>query len=161
MNKVLAVARWEYLERVKSKAFIIGLILTPIIMVGMGVLPTLFATQEDSKTRSIGIIDRTGVIGEQFVKRMQDRFRLKDGTPNYAVLLIPSLDREASIATADRMVLAGQVDGYCIVEGISTKDSVFQFRCGRGSSCARRAGSCARARRPARRTGPGTRPRPR
>ena len=57
MKKALAVARWEYLERVKTKAFIIGLFLTPIIMISMMVLPTLLATQEDSSTKAIGIID--------------------------------------------------------------------------------------------------------
>ncbi|MEK6570789.1 MAG: hypothetical protein AABZ61_05425 [Bacteroidota bacterium] len=41
MNKALTVARWEYLEKIKSKAFLISLFLMPIIMIGMGVLPTL------------------------------------------------------------------------------------------------------------------------
>ena len=127
MNKVLAVARWEYLERVKSKAFIIGLILTPIIMVGMGVLPTLLATQEDTKTKAIGLIDRTGQVGETFVVRMHDRFRPKDGRPNYAVVLLPP-GGEESVADADKRVLAGEIEGYCVLDGVSTGDTVVQYR---------------------------------
>ncbi|MBP1658608.1 MAG: type transport system permease protein, partial [Bacteroidetes bacterium] len=59
IQKALAVARWEYLEKVKSKAFLIGLLLTPIIMIAMGVLPTIFVGQEDETTRAIGVIDPT------------------------------------------------------------------------------------------------------
>ena len=43
--KVLVVAKWEYLEKVKSKAFLIGLFLMPIIMVGMGLFSGLLAAR--------------------------------------------------------------------------------------------------------------------
>ena len=48
--KVLVVAKWEYLEKVKSKAFLIGLFLMPIIMVGMGLFSGLLAAREDTST---------------------------------------------------------------------------------------------------------------
>ena len=52
--KVLVVAKWEYLEKVKSKAFLIGLFLMPIIMVGMGLFSGLLAAREDTSTKVIG-----------------------------------------------------------------------------------------------------------
>ena len=35
MNKAFIVAKWEFLEKIKSKAFLFSLILMPIIIVGM------------------------------------------------------------------------------------------------------------------------------
>jgi ABC-2 type transport system permease protein len=131
MNKILAVARWEYLERVKSKAFLIGLFLTPILMIGMGVLPTVFATQEDKDTVAIGIIDRSGEVAREFSERMQERYVLQNGKPNYAVRPIavgPTIDLDEAVRQANNLVANGQIEGYCIVDGIAATDSVIEYR---------------------------------
>ena len=131
MKKVLAVARWEYVEKVRSKAFIIGLFLTPIIMVGMAVLPTLFATQEDTDTKTIGIIDQSGEVAPVFMERMQLRYTLSNGRPNYVVRPIavgPHVPLEGAIEEADRDVVDGRLEGYCIVRGTSPADTVVEYR---------------------------------
>ena len=43
MSKVLTVIRKEYLERVKSKAFLIGTLLGPLFMGGLVIGPALLA----------------------------------------------------------------------------------------------------------------------
>ena len=131
MSKILAVARWEYLERVKSKAFLIGLFLTPIIMIGMGILPSVLATQEDKETMAIGIIDRTGEVAREFTERMEERYVLQNGRPNYAIRTIamgPTIDLAEAIRQANSLVADGQIDGYCIVNGIAPSDSVIEYR---------------------------------
>jgi ABC-2 type transport system permease protein len=131
MSKILAVARWEYLERVKSKAFLIGLFLTPIIMIGMGILPSVLATQEDKETMAIGIIDRTGEVAREFTERMEERYVLQNGRPNYAIRTIamgPTIDLAEAIRQANSLVADGQLDGYCIVNGIAPSDSVIEYR---------------------------------
>lgn len=131
MSKILAVAKWEYLEKVKSKAFLIGLFLTPIIMVGMGVLPSVFATQEDKETRVIGIIDQSGQITREFARRMEDRYKLANGLPNYEVRPIavgPTLDLDEAVRQANNLVANGQIEGYCIVGGAGAADSVVEYR---------------------------------
>jgi len=131
MSKVFAVAKWEYLERVKSKAFLIGLFLTPIIMVGMGILPSVFATQEDKETRAIGIIDRSGEVAREFAERMEERYTLPNGLPNYAVRPIavgPTIDLGEAVRQANNMVASGQIEGYCIISGTSPADSVVEYR---------------------------------
>jgi ABC-2 type transport system permease protein len=131
MKKSLAVARWEYLERVRTKAFIIGLFLTPIIMISMMVLPTLLATQEDSSTKAIGIIDRTGELARPFADKMESRYTLKNGLPNYLIQVISiggndSLD--VLIREADQKVRNGELEGYCIVRGEAASDTVVDYR---------------------------------
>jgi len=130
MNKILAVARWEYMEKVKSKIFLIGLLLTPLIMVGMGVLPTLFVSQEDEHSRIIGVIDPTGTIAEQFSLRMQTRYLLKNKQPNYIVLPLAvgtGISLDDAVADASRRVAADQIDGYFVFPG-SGPDSVVEYR---------------------------------
>ena len=129
MSKVLAVARWEYFEKVKSKAFLIGLFLTPLIMIGMGVLPTLFATQEDTESRVIGIIDPGGRVAAPFAQRMQQRYTLKNGRPNYIVLPLavgPGADVDAAVREASRRVGADELEGFFALDPV--RDSVVEFR---------------------------------
>lgn len=131
MKKIFAVARWEYLEKVKSKAFIIGLLLTPVIMIGMGVLPTLLATQEDSTTKAIGIIDRSGQVGAAFARKMETRYTLKNHQPNYVVQILasgPASPLQELIQQTDTRVQNGELEGYCVVAGDTQADTTVDYR---------------------------------
>jgi len=131
MMKVLIVARWEYMEKIRSKAFLIGLFLTPVIMVGMGVLPGLFATQEDQITKILGVIDQNGDIAIPFATRMQKRYSLDNGQPNYVVLPLGighELDMEAAIRDANRRLVEDEIEGYCLLPKTILSDSVVEYR---------------------------------
>lgn len=113
--KFLDVARWEFLEKVKSKAFLISLVLMPIIMVGFGVLPGVLASQEDQKTMTIGIIDDTGQIVVALERRLQEKYKLSDGNPNYLLKDLKPYgsgypDQLREIANV--MVSGGEIEGY-------------------------------------------------
>jgi ABC-2 type transport system permease protein len=130
MKKILAVARWEYMEKVKSKIFLIGLLLTPLIMVAMGVLPTLFVNQEDEHSRIIGVIDPTGRIAAPFAERMQSRYTLKNHQPNYIVLPLAAgtgVNLAEAIADANLRVAGDQLDGYFAL-GPDGRDSIVEYR---------------------------------
>ena len=60
--KFLGVAKWEFLEKIKSKAFLISLVLMPIIIVVFSVVPGLLASKPDDRPITIGIIDETNEI---------------------------------------------------------------------------------------------------
>ncbi len=131
MTKVAAVARWEYLEKVKTKAFLIGLFLTPVIMVGMGILPTLFVNQEDTETKVIGVIDQTGIVAPQFAEKMEKRYILSNGVPNYMIRIIgsgPGVNMDSALAEANRLLVANQILGYCVIGDGSAPDSVIEYR---------------------------------
>jgi ABC-2 type transport system permease protein len=59
MNKVLAVAVREYRAAVQTKAFIISLLLMPILMGGSIALQGLLKKAEDRTTKRYAVIDRT------------------------------------------------------------------------------------------------------
>jgi ABC-2 type transport system permease protein len=58
MNKILAVIRREFIERVRTKAFIIGTILVPALWIGFGLLPRLLLERETGAQRLV-VLDRT------------------------------------------------------------------------------------------------------
>ncbi len=131
MSKILTVAKWEYLEKVKTKAFIIGLFLTPGLMIAMSVLPTFFINQEDKDSRVIGIIDQSGELAFTFAQRMQERYKLVNGQPNYVVRPLaigPGINLEEEIADANAKTAADELEGYCIVHGTSQTDSTVEYR---------------------------------
>ncbi len=128
MNKTFVVARWEYLEKVKSKAFLIGLFLTPMIMIGMGVLPGLLAEKEDEETKVIGVIDVRGEIAPLLTKRME-RYKLSNGQPNYLLLPVraTAADIAASVREADERVERGEFDGYIVLNAPEAPDTVIRY----------------------------------
>jgi len=62
MSKVLTVIRKEYLERVKSKAFLIGTLLGPLFMGGLVIGPALLADVAGDQDRTVAVIDHSGEI---------------------------------------------------------------------------------------------------
>jgi ABC-2 type transport system permease protein len=131
MKKILVVAKWEYLEKVKSKAFLIGLFVTPLLMVGMAILPTFFARQEDQSTKVIGVIDQTGALTVGFAHSMEGRYTLSNGAPNYRVLNLasgPGINLDDEMRAANRKVAADELEGYCVFRSSVFQDTLVEYR---------------------------------
>ena len=129
MKKAFAVARWEYVEKIKSKAFLISLFLMPIIMIAMGVVPSLLANKPDTETRTIGIVDQSGDLFSLLSARIAEKYKLPDGGPNYELQQIDvtgGIDNAKEIA--DRLVLEGQMEGYFILSRTILEDSTADYR---------------------------------
>ncbi|MCX6133632.1 MAG: ABC transporter permease [Ignavibacteriales bacterium] len=111
--KSLVVARWEFMEKVKSKAFIISLVLMPLIMVGFGVLPGLLASKPDAKPITVGMIDETGSILKPLSAKLDEKYKLPDGRPNY---ILRNLKEDGSgddlKSRAVRMISNKEMEGY-------------------------------------------------
>ena len=131
MTKAIAVAKWEYLQKLRTKAFLISLFLMPIIIIAFGVLPTLFVTQEDKDTKVVGVIDMTGVLGAPLAERLESRYTLSNGRPNYIVQVFTADSAEESdelIAEANAKVLRNEIEGYCIIPADIMSDSLVSYR---------------------------------
>ena len=117
MNKTMAVARWEYVEKIKSKAFLVSLVLMPIIMIGFGVIPTLFASRPDTETKVIGVVDPSGEMAMPLSAYLDEHFQLPDGRPNYVIEPLTSgrvSDLTTAKANADSLVYRGRMEGYLL-----------------------------------------------
>jgi len=131
VKKALIVARWEYVEKVKSKTFLIGIVVTPLLMVVMGILPGLFASKEDVSTRAIGLIDMTGKFASEFKKRMEENYLLEDKSPNYIVEILTTNfehDFAGLLTIAEAKVLSDELEGYCIIRSTNVTDSLVEYR---------------------------------
>ncbi|MDE6498755.1 MAG: ABC transporter permease [Muribaculaceae bacterium] len=60
MNSPLAIIiRREYLERVQRKSFIISTLLTPLLMIGVMLAPTLIMLMSGPQSKNVAVIDNT------------------------------------------------------------------------------------------------------
>ena len=131
MKKTLAVARWEYIEKIKSKAFLISLFLMPMIMLAMGILPGVLAGRADTESKVIGVIDQSGELFQPLAKTLDERFKLPNGEPNYILLSIGTNGSADTLQTkklADSLVIANQIEGYLIIMPSYMTDTSVDYR---------------------------------
>lgn len=74
MNKAFVVIKREYLQRVRTRAFLIGTIATPVFMLAITVLPILLAGKGGGE-RKLVVLDQSGDPGlfEAVQKQVTDR----------------------------------------------------------------------------------------
>lgn len=71
MNKTFAVIRREYIERVRTKAFLISTILLPVMMVAVMLLPALMMAG-GNRTSRVAVVDAsTSGLGQPVAKALQ------------------------------------------------------------------------------------------
>lgn len=127
--KYLQVAKWEFMEKVKSKAFIISLVLMPLIMVVFGVLPGLLASKPDDKAITIGVIDETGQILQPLSARLDEKYKLPDGRPNYIVRnLKEDISAEQQKARAIKLINEKQMEGYFTIPSTVYDSGKVEYR---------------------------------
>jgi ABC-2 type transport system permease protein len=127
MKKIIEVARWEYIEKIKTKTFVISLILTPAILILFSVAPTLLSEQDVSNTKPIGIVDTSGL----YIKGMKEKlnnYKIKNDQPNYLLVNLTEKTKtlEELKKSSDREVLKGNIEGYLLIENAGT-DSLEAF----------------------------------
>ncbi len=128
-NKALQVALWEFLEKVKTKAFVISLVLMPVIMVGFGILPTILSMKEDEKPIVIGIIDATGTLAGPLAMELDQKYKLSDGEPNYVLRNLPLEGGEAPAKeAASKLVAKGTIEGYFFVPAMVYDSGKVEYR---------------------------------
>jgi ABC-2 type transport system permease protein len=122
MREMLVIAKREFIERVRTKAFVIGTIVGPLFMAGVTVVPAVMASRM-SKSVSITVIDGEGSLREIVETRLggdpaaapdakQPIRARRQGATNFeirpAVGTSPDEQREA----ARKAVLDGKLDAY-------------------------------------------------
>jgi ABC-2 type transport system permease protein len=106
--KLWAVVRREYVERVRTKAFVIGTILGPVIMGGLMVVPML-AARSKSKPLRIAVVDWTGELRAPAEQALRDA--VDDDRKRFDVQPPAAADPEAAEAACKKAVLDKSLDG--------------------------------------------------
>jgi ABC-2 type transport system permease protein len=68
MRKAFRIAQREYRATVKTKGFIIGLVLAPVVMGGSGIAMALLEDRVDHEDKMIAVVDRSGLLAESLVR---------------------------------------------------------------------------------------------
>ncbi|KPK58059.1 MAG: hypothetical protein AMS21_10890 [Gemmatimonas sp. SG8_38_2] len=73
MLKTLRIAKREYLATVKTKGFILGLVLAPVLFAGSALAMVLFNDQVDTRDKVIAVIDRSGLVADALFEAAETR----------------------------------------------------------------------------------------
>lgn len=129
MNKILTIARWEYLEKVKTKTFIISLVITPLIIIMFSILPTLLTQKEDQRVKVIGVVDTSGIYFHQLINELE-QYKLDDDQPNYILLNLANNKKTIELVKteADKNVIDKKIEGFLFILNGGTDSLEVEYR---------------------------------
>ncbi len=81
MRKIFSLAKREYLTSVKSKGFIIGLIIAPLFMSGSVIAIFLLKDRVDTSDKHVLIMDHTRMIGPELIRLAEERNTAETNDP--------------------------------------------------------------------------------
>ena len=73
MRRILRIARRDYLAVVRTKAFIFGLVLFPLIFGGGGIAASLLRNKGGDTDRRIAVLDHTAAMGAAVVAALREK----------------------------------------------------------------------------------------
>ncbi len=122
MNRVLRLIAREYKMMVRTKGFIIGLVIMPVVMTGSLIAMKLVGDRTDTTDRRVAIVDHSGIAAEKIIELAEER-NLKfvhDSVsgdkirPAYLFEIVPpdSLDRSGQQVFLSNQVRDGKYQGY-------------------------------------------------
>jgi ABC-2 type transport system permease protein len=119
------VARREYLERVRSKAFLIGTFVGPVLMAGLMVGPGLLASRQRGKPLEIAVLDASGTLQSAVEEALAQKKAV--GESRFLIQKPPEGPAEERRAALERAVLGGKLDGYLYVPADALETSKAQY----------------------------------
>ena len=129
MKKTLIIAKWEYIEKIRTKAFIISMFVTPAILLLFTLAPTWFTRHQEESTKAYGVIDTSGIYFNQLRYNLE-KIKLKDDQPKY--LIINLFDKKDNLRqlkkSADMDVVQNKLQGYIIILNGGTDNININFR---------------------------------
>lgn len=144
VRKALKVAKREYLAQVKTKGFVIGLLVAPVFMGGSGIAFALLEDKVDTRDKRIAVVDHSGLVADVITGAAQayngsvvyDEESGKKLRPEYHVEVIDHADRdmdELRLELSDR-IRDNDLHGFVVIsDGIlhrgadSQPDSIAYF----------------------------------
>lgn len=121
MGKLMAVIRREYLERVRSKWFVISTVFGPLFFGALMFLPAIIAKRDKGAADSANIIivDATGAgLGERVSANLAGGISGGGGVTPRVVVASPD-GIQAAEALATREVVSEKVKGYLVLDSTS------------------------------------------
>jgi ABC-2 type transport system permease protein len=113
LYKVFTIAKRDYIATVRTKAFVFGLVVAPMIFGGGSIAMSLMKTRPDLRDRHIAIIDHSGAVAEPLVaaatakndRELYDKRTHEQLVPRYVFEVIPPAadPKEQLLALSNRV----------------------------------------------------------
>ena len=104
MKILFAVIRREYLQRVKSRWFLVSTFAAPAFFIVAMVLPILYESGQEEGRRNVALVDETGRLAERVGPKLEEA--------GYTVSLAPPGSQDSLAA----MAVEGELGGYLVLE---------------------------------------------
>lgn len=101
LGKIFLVLKREYITRVRTKSFILSTLLTPLVLIGFGVLMVWIMTSGSSSEKKVGVVDETHVLVEHLIEKNENRYTDVTGIP---------------IDTLKAMIFREEIDAYLVLQ---------------------------------------------
>jgi ABC-2 type transport system permease protein len=123
MHKIWVVVRREFLEKVRTKWFVISTVLGPLLMASFIVVPILMAERGASERKILVVDASTDGFGAAVVQA------LRGPGPIQAELVPTSVGRIESVADSlNALVGEKALDGYLLVTDATVADGTVEYR---------------------------------
>jgi len=111
MNQIWKIMKWEFMNRVKTKLFLITTFALPFFMAGIMYLPTILMDMEPEDVTEIGLVYDDGLndLLERFQTQVNGAFRLQDGNSQFQ---FSRFDEEQEALDS---VLSKDIGGYIFI----------------------------------------------
>ena len=73
LRKILLLAKRDYVESVRTKAFIIGLVVAPLLFGGGFLAIAILKKQPDLRDKRIAVLDRTGLVAPHLLRAVAEK----------------------------------------------------------------------------------------
>ena len=129
-KKVFQIIKREFLTRVRTKGFIIGTLIFPLILLLIFSGFFIFSAVFKPSTRTYWIVDQTDRIYSEFVRIQSDT--LKNGEPKYRFIRkeVSASEFESALETFKAKVIQKEINGYLVIpeDIIETREINYSVR---------------------------------
>lgn len=111
MNQIWKILKWEFMNRVKTKLFLITTFVLPFFMAAGMYLPTILMDMEPENITEVGLVynDQLSGLVNRFQVQIRDTYSLKNGNPQF---VFSRFDGEQEALDS---VVSKSIDGYLFI----------------------------------------------
>jgi ABC-2 type transport system permease protein len=115
MRKIWLIIKREYVTRVKTKGFVIGTLIVPLIGIGFTSLIVFLVSHQSNQGLRLAIVDNAGTLAPSVVASLDTK--LPSGQPMYVIT--ETIDRPASPSDVQKglraRIISGALDAYLLI----------------------------------------------
>jgi len=118
--KLRAVVKREFMERVRTRAFLIGTLLGPLFLAGISIFPAWLGLREkgSAAVAAVTVLDATGTgVGDRVARALADSAPAAGGRPNVIAVAPAALAAAESAATA--AVVRKEREGVLVLDSLT------------------------------------------